>query len=149
MFKRLGTEAHLSLTAHHPPNCAPSTTQQGAHSCDFRRLLGGPRWCMKVLSRSNGDRSGAPQTQRQSCLFSGLARGHLAAVFPREAGPVPREHQVILGLGGRAPVLCNHLAPAVPAPSPLPPKSTVGPAASSGEPRPSGEALRHPAVLSP
>lgn len=40
---------------------------------------------------------GAPQTQQQGCLFWGLMHECLAAVFPKEAGPVPPEQQMILG----------------------------------------------------
>lgn len=94
-------------------------------------------------------RSGALQTQQQSCLFSGLVRGHLAAVFPREAGPVPREHQVILGWGAgplfsaitwhlqSLPLRRFHL------------KAGLDQQLLVGSPGPSGEARRHPAVMSP
>lgn len=70
--------------------------------------------------------------QQQSALLSGPARGHPAAIFPPGAGPIAPGDP---WLGGRALVLCSHLAPAVPTPSLLPHKSMAGPAAPSGEPR--------------
>lgn len=82
---------------------------------------------MNPVKVSSADTAAAP-------LISGPVRGHPAAVFPREAGPVPGSTRWS-SAGGRALVLCNHLAPAVPAPLLPPHKSLAGPAAPSGESR--------------